>query len=64
MITNFKKYIHGEFFQVETNVDRIILTEEKGTNYQVQLNVSRSQNSFLLIHNLEELKQDYAKYLN
>lgn len=63
IIANFEKYIHHHFFRVETNVRKILLTEEKGREYEVQLNVSRAENRFLLINNLEELKKEYATYL-
>lgn len=63
IITNFNKYIQSHFFEVKTNVNKLILTEDKGTKYNVQLNVSRPHNSFLIIHNLEELKQNHASYL-
>lgn len=63
IIKKFKKYIHKNFFEIKTDVKKLILTESNGANYQVQLNVGRPINNFLIIHNLEELKQNYAKYL-
>lgn len=63
LVEKFEKYIKSDFFQVKTNVSKLVLTEEEGTKYSVELNVSRPQNNFLIIHNLELLKQEYALYL-
>ena len=39
------------------------LVENKGAGYNVVLNIDRTESKFLVIKNLEELKQDYASYL-
>lgn len=63
IIENFNSYIKEDFFYIIENQNRLKLVENKGTPYEVVLKVDKQSSKFLVIHNLEQLKKEYALYL-
>lgn len=60
---SFKTYIESQFFYIAENEKELQLIEEKGAPYIFTMKISRAASKFLIIHNLEELKKEKAKYL-
>lgn len=63
IVEQFSAYIKEDFFYTAKNEKALHLVEEKGTPYEVVIKVDRETSTFLVIHNLEALKNDFAHYL-
>lgn len=63
LVELFTTYIKNDFFHLAENQKKLHLKEEKGTPYEVLLNIDRHTSKFLVIHNLEMLKKEQALYL-
>ena len=63
IIEKFNIYLKEDFFYIIENQKSLKLTEDKGQPYEVVLKVNRLNSKFLVIHNVELLKKEYALYL-
>ncbi|MDO3409938.1 hypothetical protein QWJ34_09200 [Saccharibacillus sp. CPCC 101409] len=61
--SNFERFLKEDYFEILNNVKHIKLAENKGIPYEVTLRVSSRENKFLLIKNIEDLKNNDMNYI-
>lgn len=62
LVDNFRRHLKACYFNVTEDASYLILKENKGRSYQVKLNISRDTSKFVIIKDLEDLKNNDAGY--
>lgn len=63
IVNQFTKHLKEDYFYIVEDKRSLLLIENKGEKYEVKMSLDSSNNKFLVIHRLEDLKSRDARYL-